>query len=263
MSAVTVPFQADCRLPARIRPAVNVEARRGGPIDILLLHYTGLPSAEQSIGLLACAESRVSCHYVIDVDGTITQMVPECLRAWHAGVSRWGSETDINSRSIGIEIQNTGHPAEGGRPPPFPDEQIQAVIALGRDIASRHAIVPARVLAHSDVAPDRKIDPGEDFPWKRLADAGLGAWVAPEPLDPCDVEWDGGQIATAQSRLRDFGYGIEPTGELDAQTVTVLKAFQRHFRPECIDGRLDRSTWLTLERLIETYGRGVAAAVLT
>lgn len=263
MSTSTALFPADCRMPARIHPAANVEPRRTGPTDILLLHYTGMASAEQSIRYLASAESRVSCHYVVDIDGTITQMVPEALRAWHAGVSTWGAETDINSRSIGIEIQNTGHPADGGVPPAYPDAQIQAVIALGRDIVSRQGIAPQRVLAHSDIAPARKIDPGEGFPWARLAAAGLGVWVEPEPLDPGDTsqpDLPDMYVEIAQSHLRDYGYGIAVTGTMDPQTVTVLKAFQRRFRPARVDGRLDRSTLVTLERLVWAYPQSATPA---
>jgi N-acetylmuramoyl-L-alanine amidase len=244
-------------MPARFRPAANVEPRRGGPADILLLHYTGMASAEQSIQLLASAESRVSCHYVVDIDGAITQMVPERLRAWHAGVSSWHGD----ARSIGIEIQNTGHPADGGPPPPFPEAQIQAVIALGRDIVVRRGIAARNVLAHSDVAPARKIDPGEGFPWARLAAAGLGAWVEPAPVDPDDTAGLAGHhVEIAQSQLRDFGYGIAVTGTMDPPTVTVLKAFQRRFRPARVDGVLDRSTLATLGRLLAAYPSHLPAA---
>jgi N-acetylmuramoyl-L-alanine amidase len=251
-------FRPDCRMPAVIRPAVNVEPRKTGPTDILLLHYTGLPNAEQSIQLLASAESRVSCHYVVDLDGRITQMVPERLRAWHAGQSVWAGETDINSRSIGIEIQNTGHPADGiGPPPPFPASQIRAVIALGLDIVERNGIAARRVLAHSDIAPNRKIDPGEGFPWADLARAGLGVWVEPEPISASPLTGgpgDGGlYVDIAQRHLANWGYGLAITGAMDPQTTAVVTAFQRHFRPSLVDGRLDLSTLITLERLCWTH----------
>ena len=252
-------FTPDCRMPARVHPARNVDERRGDPADMVLLHYTGMPSAAQSIELLASVESRVSCHYVVDLDGAITQMVPERLRAWHAGVSVWAGETDLNSRAIGIEIQNTGHPdGPGSTPPDFPAAQIDAVIALGVDIAERNAIAPTRVLAHSYIAPLRKIDPGETFPWSRLAAAGLGVWVEPEPVDADDPGYGPGAggpaIEATQLDLLDYGYGLAMTGEMDPLTVIVLRAFQRHFRPARVDGRLDRSTIVTLERLIHTFG---------
>ncbi len=168
-------FTPDSSLVSRVRPAVNHEARKGGAVpDILLLHYTGTPTVEFAIELLTEAEPGVSCHYVIDEAGGIIQLVPEALRAWHAGVSHWRGVTDINSCSIGIEIQNPGH--DGGYPD-FPEAQMRAVEALSLDIVRRHNIRPERVLAHSDVAPKRKIDPGEKFDWGRLAAAGVGHWV--------------------------------------------------------------------------------------
>ncbi len=149
----------------------------GKPIDILLLHYTGMPSEAGALAWLANPQSQVSAHYFVGEDGRIVQMVAESERAWHAGQSFWAGETDINSRSIGIEIANPGHEF-GYRS--FPPAQIAAVIALCQDILSRHPIPAERVLAHSDVAPTRKEDPGELFPWGELAAAGIGHWVMPE-----------------------------------------------------------------------------------
>jgi N-acetylmuramoyl-L-alanine amidase len=222
---------------------------RGLSPSILLLHYTGLPTAEKSIEVLSRPDCKVSCHYVVDVDGRITQMVAEKDRAWHAGVSFWKGETDINSASIGIEIQNPGHYAGY---PDFPAEQMQAVTALCRDIVARHDIPAARVLAHSDVAPSRKIDPGEKFDWAGLAEAGVGHWVAPAPVDPADpgLEEDGKVTAAAQALLAAYGYAVETNGIFDDATRAVVRAFQLHFRPARPDGRLDRSTLDTLERLM-------------
>jgi N-acetylmuramoyl-L-alanine amidase len=219
-----------------------------------------MSSAEKAIDWLARAESGVSCHYVIDEQGRITQLVPESLRAWHAGVSYWRGETDINSHSIGIEIQNPGH--QHGYPD-FPPAQMMGVIALGRDITRRHGMAADAVLAHSDVAPARKIDPGEKFNWMMLAREGLGLWVRPSPVradDPgfCLGEQDD-RIAHAQELLGLYGYRIEPTGELNEATGHVLSAFQAHFRPRRVDGRLDRSTERTLERLIAASRRSLAA----
>jgi N-acetylmuramoyl-L-alanine amidase len=150
-------------LPHEWIPAINFNQRRGGQIpEILLLHYTGTPTAEYALELLTTDAGQVSCHYLVHEDGRIVHMVDEDMRAWHAGVSSWDGRDDVNSRSIGIEIVNPGH---GDDYHDFPDSQIEAVIALSRDIISRHAIQPRHVLAHSDVAPGRKVDPGEKFPW--------------------------------------------------------------------------------------------------
>jgi N-acetylmuramoyl-L-alanine amidase len=167
-------------LPHDWRPAPGIGERRDGKRpDILLLHYTGMASAEAACRRLCDPHSGVSCHYLVDEHGGIVQMVEEHLRAWHAGQSFWHGETDVNSRSIGIEIHNRGHEADY---PDFPESQMAAVIALSRDILSRHAIAPERVLAHSDIAPRRKLDPGEKFDWRRLHEAGIGHWVEPESV---------------------------------------------------------------------------------
>jgi len=256
-----VTFSPDSSFVAGVHLAENREPRRGGARpSLLILHYTGMSSAAKAIDWLACAESGVSCHYVIAEDGSITQLVPEALRAWHAGASHWRSETDINSHSIGIEIQNPGH--QHGYPD-FPPSQMQAVVSLAKDIVSRHRMAADGVLAHSDVAPGRKIDPGEKFNWALLAKEGLGLWVRPAPVRS-DESGLGpgaccGRVARVQQRLADYGYGIEPTGVLDQTTEKVLKAFQSHFRQRRVDGRLDRSTELTLDRLIEAAHRRVAA----
>lgn len=252
-----MPFKADSKLVHAIRPAVNVEPRRGvTKPSLLILHYTGMPTAAKAIDWLAREESKVSCHYVVDELGRITQMVPERLRAWHAGQSFWRGETDINSHSIGIEIQNPGH-AHGY--PAFPKAQMQAVIALSRDIVKRNRMKPEAVLAHSDVAPQRKIDPGEKFSWAELAENGLGQWVKPSPVRAEDeglsVGSKGDAIRNAQKQLAAYGFDVTPTGELDTKTSHVIRAFQLHFRPRRVDGRLDRSTLLTLTRLLTASGR--------
>jgi N-acetylmuramoyl-L-alanine amidase len=256
-----VTFTADSRLVSAVHPAENKEPRRDGiKPSLLILHYTGMSSAAKAIDWLSRAESGVSCHYVIDEAGEITQLVPEELRAWHAGASYWRGETDINSHSIGIEIQNPGH--QDGYPD-FPRVQMDAVIALGKDIARRHAMAADAVLAHSDVAPGRKIDPGEKFSWMLLAKAGLGFWVRPSFVRPDDSGFGRGDcdpaIARAQAYLAAYGYNVEPTGVLDVNTEKVLTAFQLHFRPRRVDGRLDRSTEATLERLVEASRRRNAA----
>lgn len=222
----------------------------GGSVDILLLHYTGMPSAEGALAWLSSPESGVSCHYFVFEDGRTVQLVEEAARAWHAGASFWAGETDINSRSIGIEIANPGHDF-GYRA--FPDRQIAAVIALCRGILGRHPIRPERVLAHSDVAPLRKADPGELFPWQRLNAAGIGHWVPPASAvaGVALKRGDRGEgVVELHRRFRRYGYGIDEESEFGAETEAVVRAFQRHFRPERVDGIADLSTVRTLERLI-------------
>ena len=227
--------------------SANAEPRRGGrAVDMLVLHYTGMESAAAARERLCSDQSGVSCHYLVDEDGAITQMVSEDLRAWHAGQSFWRGETDSNSRSIGIEIHNPGH-ALGYRD--FPEAQMRAVTALCLDIMARHAIPPRNVLAHSDVAPGRKIDPGERFDWRGLHGEGVGHWVEPEPcgdMTPLGTE----ALAELQHLLGAYGYAIAATGLHDAQTARVTDAFHRHFRPERIGPVADRSTLLTARRLV-------------
>lgn len=237
-----------------LQPSPNFEPRKPGyRPNLLLLHYTGMHSCQKAIDWLGRPESKVSCHYVVADDGTITQMVAEDMRAWHAGQSYWDGVTDINSCSIGIEIHNPGH-TQGY--PDFPDTQMDAVMRLSTDIVGRHRIAKGRVLGHSDVAPQRKIDPGEKFDWKGLAAAGVGRWIAPEPID--DGNWSlapgarSEKIADAQHLLRTYGYGVHVTGILDQPTAFVLRAFQLHWRPTGVDSRLDASTLETLRRLVHT-----------
>ncbi len=261
MSTYTVLATPDSPLVRQLAPSPNVEPRLGGlPPSILILHYTGLQSVERAIEILSRPDCKVSCHYVVDVDGRIIQMVAEDMRAWHAGVSFWSGETDINSASIGIEIQNPGH--QFGYPD-FPAAQMAAVTALCEDILRRHRIAPDRVLAHSDVAPSRKIDPGEKFNWRMLADAGIGLWIEPEPVrfDDCgfDPGFEGPEVETARRNLARYGYGVALQGPIDDELFFVLRAFQLHFRPARVDGRLDRSTLITLERLLAMRDSRLAA----
>lgn len=225
------------------------ERVNGGPIDILLFHYTGMQSSEAALDWLCDPRSEVSSHYFVFEDGRVVQLVDEEHRAWHAGVSSWAGERNINSRSIGIEIANRGH-ALGY--PPFPEEQIEAVIALSLDVLARRAIPPERVLAHSDVAPLRKADPGECFPWRRLHQEGIGHYVHPEPpgAGPVFGPGDSGpMVATLRRRLREYGYALADGDGFDAEVEAVVTAFQRHFRPALVDGVADRSTRVTLDRL--------------
>jgi len=238
-------------VPHEFRPSPNVEPRVGAvKPDILLMHYTEMESAQKACDWLCNPQSKVSCHYLVDETGEIVQMVDETLRAWHAGASSWHGHSDVNSRSIGIEIQNPGM-RYGYRA--FPDQQMRAVIALSKDIIARHSIAPERVLAHSDVAPGRKVDPGALFDWRLLHEEGVGHWVEPSPIDTGEglkVGDQGLDVEPLQLALSGYGYGLPVTGVYDARTKTVVSAFQLHFRPERVDGIADRSTVETLDRLI-------------
>lgn len=246
-------FSADISIPCEVNPAVNFGERADHlTIDILLLHYTGMHSAEAAIETLCSAESGVSCHYLVHDDGRILQMVPESKRAWHAGQSSWQGERDTNSRSIGIEIVNPGHNYDY---PDFPDHQIEAVIRLSKDILSRNPIPARNVLAHSDVAPGRKPDPGEKFPWDVLHREGVGHWVK-----PCTGYYsgffqlgdNGEPIAALQAMLLLYGYGVEISGDFDQVTYNCVKAFQMHFRQSKVDGIADDETISTLDALIRS-----------
>ena len=238
-------------LPHSFMASPNINERMGGkPVSILILHYTGLESAEKACNWLCDEASGVSCHYLIDEVGGIIQMVDEAKRAWHAGVSSWHGETDINSHSIGIEIQNPGHRT---RYLDFPAIQMEGVATLCRDIIARHPIAPRNILAHSDVAPSRKIDPGEKFDWHFLHAKGIGHFVEPEPLSGGSFlqEGDAGDpVFALQAMLKLYGYGLEAGGTFDKRTKLVVEAFQRHFRQARVNGIADASTVATLHRLL-------------
>lgn len=199
------------------KPSPNFDDRRA-EISMILLHYTGMETAEAALERLTDAEAKVSSHYTIDEDGTVYQHVDEERRGWHAGVSSWRAEGDINSASIGIEIVNPGHEF-GYRA--FPKLQVAAIITLCQDIQARHEI--EHVLAHSDVAPDRKQDPGELFPWPMLAMEGIGVW--PEVSSEDKVK---AQSINVYQALSDYGYGA-------VKAKNALIAFQRHYVPEAFE----------------------------
>lgn len=226
----------------------------GAVIDHLVLHYTGMRSDVAARDWLCNPRSEVSSHYLVDEAGRIFQLVDEHRRAWHAGRSVWRGVTDINSRSIGIEICNPGHEF-GYRP--FPDRQIEAVIGLCRSIFSRHMIPPHQVVAHSDIAPARKEDPGELFPWEWCAARGIGLWVPPAPIEPSAGALRPGERGEAVRRLQAdlaaIGFGIAVDGHYDRATEAVVRAFQRHWRPAHVDGIADASTLETLARLGEVF----------
>ena len=242
-------FHPDSALVARVCASPN-QGERSKAIDSIILHYTGMESEDAALKRLCDPASEVSCHYVIRENGEILQLVPERRRAWHAGLSCWAGEQDMNSASIGIELTNGGH--DFGLPS-YPEAQIAALIALCRDIIARRNIPAARILAHSDVAPSRKRDPGEYFPWAMLAAAGIGHYVPPQPYgedSPLDLGAGGEPVANMQKMLRDYGYEIDVSGTYDDRTKVVVAAFQRHFRPTRVDGRADLSTIVTLRDLL-------------
>ena len=248
-------FEADYA-KASVRPSPNHGERVDGrKPDMIILHYTGMPTADGALDWLCREESQVSCHYFVHENGDVVQLVPEARRAWHAGKSIWQGETDINSSSIGIEIANAGHP---GGCPEYPQAQIDAVIELCRDCGERWSIVPERVLGHSDVAPRRKLDPGENFPWGLLHSRGVGHWVAPAAITGGRFFQRGDQgqpVEALQSMLSLYGYGTEITGEFSDKMAGEIEAFQRHFRPERVDGIADFSTIDTLHRLLSALPR--------
>jgi N-acetylmuramoyl-L-alanine amidase len=207
------------------RPSPNHDPRAEEPVDILVMHYTGMKTAEEALARLCDPEAKVSAHYTVDRDGCVYRHVPEERRARHAGVSYWAGVRDVNSRSIGLEIVNPGH--EFGYIP-FAEPQIEAVMELSSEILSRHAISASRVVGHSDVAPNRKQDPGELFPWAKLADFRIGLWPRNSLTGSA---WDSSTFA---EDLRRYGYGVPP--DVEWPLGDVVTAFQRHFRPSCING---------------------------
>lgn len=261
--AANVPvFTPDSSVVSDVIPSPNFGERNNGLVpDMIVLHYTGMPDAEGAINRLCTAGTDVSAHYIVLEDGRIVQTVPEAKRAWHAGASIWAGEQDINSCSIGIEIINRGH--DWGYPD-FPARQIAAVTTLCRGIMLRHELQPHRVLGHSDVAPARKKDPGEKFPWHSLANSGVGHWVRPAPIvrgEAMKPGAAGDDVLALQHALARYGYGIEADGQYNAATMEVVTAFQRHFRPERVDGLVDHSTLTTLQALLSSLpGEATATA---
>ncbi len=248
-------FTADYAKASVLASPNHGERVDGQKPDMLILHYTGMPTAEGALEWLCREESQVSSHYFVHENGDVVQLVPEARRAWHAGKSVWHGNTDINSASIGIEIANAGHP---GGLPRYPQMQVDAVIELCRDCGERWSIAPERVLAHSDVAPRRKLDPGENFPWDLLHERGVGHWVSPAPITGGRFFQRGDQgqpVEALQSMLSLYGYGTEISGEFSDKMAGEVEAFQRHFRPERVDGIADFSTIDTLHRLLAALPR--------
>jgi N-acetylmuramoyl-L-alanine amidase len=231
-----------------LTPSPNFDQRRGPP-DMIVLHYTGMRTGAEALARLCDPAAKVSAHYLIEEDGRLVQLVAEERRAWHAGVSFWKGERDINAVSIGIELVNPGHEF-GYRD--FPDAQIEALIGLLGAVRGRWEVPGGRILGHSDVAPDRKLDPGEKFPWKRLAQAGHGLWLEPSaaPGAPLSVGDEGAGVFALQAGLTRLGYDSAPSGKYDDHTATIIAAFQRHWRPERIDGIADGETRARLVHIL-------------
>lgn len=239
--------------PSFLCPSPNFDARPvEGQVKYLILHYTGMKTGKEALDRLCDEASKVSAHYLIEEDGRVFSLVPEDKRAWHAGLSAWEGDRDINGLSIGIELVNPGHdsPNYKGDYRAFPDVQMLSLMGLCKDILARHDIKPWHVLGHSDVAPDRKCDPGELFDWQRLAAEGIGAWPS---LGQSPIE-DHFDPMIFQKRLKDYGYQV---GNADASVPnsaapnSAVRAFQQHFRPADIGGIADRQCLVLLGKLLE------------
>lgn len=196
---------------------------KGVEPSIIVLHYTGMGSALEAMEALCDKTAKVSCHYFIDEDGSITQLVKDDKRAWHAGTSFWNGLTDVNAHSIGIELVNPGH-EYGYRP--FTENQTLAVIEVCQDLIQKYNIPAYNIVGHSDVAPERKNDPGELFDWKRLAANGIGLWPEPTKADFAEAEEIIRNDYALQHMLQDYGYS--PL----AAYVDLVTAYHRHFCPE-------------------------------
>jgi N-acetylmuramoyl-L-alanine amidase len=233
-------------------PSPNFDTRTAPP-EMIVLHYTGMPTGEAALARLRDPEAKVSAHYLVEEDGRVFRLVPEERRAWHAGVSFWKGRADINSASIGVEIVNPGHEF-GYRP--FPEAQVAAVIALVADIRERWTIEDRDIVGHSDVAPERKEDPGELFPWKRLAEAGHGLWVEPAAAPGAALAEgeEGAGVFALQAGFTRLGYDCAPSGKFDPRTAAVVRAFQRHWRPDQVDGVADGETRARLIALLRLAG---------
>lgn len=225
------------------RLSPNADDRPDGTaIDMLVLHYTGMPTANAALDRLCDPAAKVSAHYLVDEDGTVWRLVPEERRAWHAGASAWAGRCRLNDVSIGIELVNPGH-AWGYRT--FPPEQLASLARLARGIVGRWRIPPDRVLGHADIAPARKEDPGELFDWRGLAEAGVGLWPAADAVPVAEGE------AVARA-LRRVGYDLDQPG---VDVACAIRAFQRHWRPARVDGIADRETRARLAGVLALINR--------
>ena len=231
-------------------PSPNFDDRKH-KVDMLVLHYTGMETGQAALDHMCNPDAKVSAHYMLWEDGRVDQLVAEDRRAWHAGVSSWQGDEDLNSRSIGIEIVNGGHdfPLPDGCLPPYPRPQIQALIELCVMIITDHDIPQTRIVGHSDIAPLRKQDPGKHFPWERLARAGIGIWPDIEGTKNTDIKGEGlasgatgATVRRMQQMLAEIGYGIDVNGTYDPLTEAVVRAFQRRWLPDRVSGTADIQT---------------------
>jgi len=244
-------------------PSPNFNDRKHA-IDMLVLHYTGMETGEAALERMCDPAAEVSAHYMVWEDGRIACLVAEDKRAWHAGVAKWQGDADLNSRSIGIEIVNGGHefPLPDGTLPPYPAAQIKAVIELCQAILARHTIPQSRIVAHSDIAPARKPDPGEHFPWAALAEVGIGIWptmptgdalpLIGRGLGPSD---SGAPVKRLQESLQAIGYDLEPTGAYNNATEAVITAFQRRWVQDRVTGHADMLTLARVENVAKLTHR--------
>jgi N-acetylmuramoyl-L-alanine amidase len=230
------------KTPIVPHPSPNFD-QRGLPISMLVVHFTHMHTAELALQRLCDPASKVSAHYLIAKTGEIFQLVDEANRAWHAGVSSWRGEADVNSASIGIELDY--RPADEGPDPDYDPRLLQSLVELSGDIVQRYAIAPRNVVGHGDVAPGRKVDPGVKMDWPRLARHGVGLWIDPpatQAVEALRLGDTGPAIAAFQKALSSYGYGVNQDGVFDQQTLEVVSAFQRHFRRQKVDGVADAQT---------------------
>jgi N-acetylmuramoyl-L-alanine amidase len=206
---------------------------------MIVLHYTGMESAADALARMCDPVSEVSAHYMVDEDGVVYRLIAEDMRAWHAGISYWAGSTDINDRSVGVELVNPGHEF-GYRE--FSEPQMTALEELAHSIIARHSIPAHRVLGHSDIAPTRKFDPGELFDWRRLAQNGIGVW------SDAIAEPDSPDLSQVSAPLAHYGYQVD-----EATPAPAIMAFQRHFRPTNIDGVIDSETFARLGDLCARF----------
>jgi len=229
----------------------NYNQRKNSVVDMLVLHYTAMDSSCENVCVWLCSElSQVSSHYVIDKDGTIFSLVDEKYRAWHAGISFWDGNSDINSRSIGIEIHNSG---DGD---PFPKIQINSLCKLINSLIDKYNIPKYHILGHSDVAPERKKDPGNLFPWINLYEQGIGVWSNKKIKNNKSIINIGDKseiVKKIQNHLKIIGYNIVVNSVYDNQTKIIIEAFQRHWRPNKVDGILDLETNILLEDIFNQF----------
>jgi N-acetylmuramoyl-L-alanine amidase len=230
----------------------NFGSRDNHAVSLLVLHYTGMKTGAAAISRLCEEAAKVSAHYVVEEDGNITQLVDEQYNAWHAGVSFWRGHQNVNNISVGVEIVNPGH--EWGYRP-FPTIQMHAVAELCGGIVTRHRIAARNVVAHSDIAPERKEDPGELFDWPFLAQKGIGLWPADtgqgmQPGRTLQKGDCGEEIGLIQQQLAEYGYKIPQNQVFDEATQKVIIAFQRHFRPRNLDGAWDNECKARLAGLL-------------